>query len=46
MADSVCSSGSASCYCWQYMGPNPGRVQAVGGPCTAVCGSTTDPSWN
>jgi hypothetical protein len=46
MAQAVCSSGAASCYCWQYNGPNPGRVQAVGGNCGAVCGSNTDPSWN
>jgi hypothetical protein len=46
-ASSVCSSGAATCYCWQYSGPNQGKVQTITGACTATCGgSGSDPQWN
>jgi hypothetical protein len=45
-AKSVCGSANGQCYCWQYEGTNPGRVQAEGTFCTASCGSGNDPSWN
>jgi hypothetical protein len=37
---------NGKCYCWQYDGPNAGRVEAVSGSCKAACGSGSDPSWN
>jgi hypothetical protein len=43
---SVCGSSGGKCYCWQYDGTNPGRVEAEGSGCKASCGSNTDPQWN
>jgi hypothetical protein len=45
-ANSVCGSANGKCYCWQYSGPNPGRVESEGSSCKASCGSGSDPSWN
>jgi hypothetical protein len=42
----VCGTLNGTCYCWQYSGPNAGKVQTVTGTCTASCGSSGNPSWN
>jgi hypothetical protein len=46
IGSSVCGTANGKCYCWQYDGPNPGRVSAVSGRCTASCGAGSDPTWN
>jgi hypothetical protein len=45
-AQSVCGSAAGKCYCWQYEGPNSGRVESEGSSCKASCGGGSDPSWN
>ncbi len=45
-AKSVCGSAGGKCYCWQYSGPNPGKVESEGSSCSASCGGNGDPSWN
>jgi hypothetical protein len=45
-AQSVCGTAGGTCYCWQYEGENPGKVESEGSSCTASCGSGSDPSWN
>lgn len=44
-ASSVCGTLNGKCYCWQYSGPQSGRVESPGS-CSASCGSSSDPSWN
>jgi len=45
-AHSVCGSTGGKCYCWQYQGPNQGKVESEGSSCSASCGGGGDPSWN
>ncbi len=45
-ADSVCGSANGTCCCWQYSGPNAGRVQSEGSNCKPSCGSGSDPARN
>lgn len=45
-AHSVCGSTGGKCYCWQYQGPNSGKVESEGSGCSASCGGGSDPSWN
>ena len=45
-AHSVCGSSGGKCYCWQYSGQNPGKVESEGSSCSASCGGGGDPSWN
>ena len=43
---SVCGSTGGNCNCWQYSGPNAGKVESEGSSCNASCGGNGDPSWN
>jgi hypothetical protein len=45
-ANSVCGSANGKCYCWQYQGPNRGKVESESSGCSASCGGNGDPSWN
>jgi hypothetical protein len=43
-ASSVCGTLNGTSYCWQYSGPNAGKVES--GSSSATCGSSSDKSWN
>jgi hypothetical protein len=47
-AQSVCGVSGGTCNCWQYSGPNEGKVESSSDTshCSASCGSSSDPGWN
>ena len=46
-AQSMCGMAGSACHCWQYSGPNAGKVESEStSNCKASCGSGSDPSWN
>jgi hypothetical protein len=43
----ICTQGASDCYCWEFMGPNPGTVQINAN--NNVCACSTGPglpTWN